>query len=565
VRLCHDEVSGKTLLVYESAEVRLGMNPLSQLIEENLRGVWRFRWVALAVTGSVAALGWLAIFALPDRYEAGVQVVVDSRTALKPALQGLATDQDVSVQLNYVRQSLLAGPQLRKIAQQIGALPATGIDPGRQEQLLTDLKNHIQFTVQTSDDRSDRTDSGSTTYGIIYQDTNRERALRLVSVLLKTMINETLGSKQEGSQNAQQFLGDQIKDYEARLRAIEDRLAEFKSRHFGQMPTEQGGYFQQLQKQTEAIEEIRTKLIAAQNRRNTLEMELHGDAAISSAGTSAIGAKGGQAGADTVSRIAETQAHLDELLLKYTERHPDVIATRQALVDLKQRRAVEIERLHYGDASAAATSGASASPVYQNIQLALNQADVDISDLRSELAQREQKVRELRELLNTAPQIEAEYAQLNRDYDVNKAQYTALLSNYEKARLGERADRAGSVRFEVVQPPTVGFQPVFPARTRLLSVVLFVAIAAGAGIAYGLDRLWPVVVSIEGLAKLTGMTVLSAVGPAFPTHSRQVARRKVWQVSLACAVLFVAFLLVLSLSRAGLRLSIPAATPLVQT
>ncbi|HEY6923922.1 MAG TPA: XrtA system polysaccharide chain length determinant [Steroidobacteraceae bacterium] len=541
------------------------MNPLSQLIEENVRGVWRFRWLALAVTGSVSALGWLGVFALPDRYEAGAQVVVDTRTALKPALQGLATDQDVSVQLNYVRQSLLAGPQLRKLAQQVGALPGTGIDPGRQEQLLTNLKNHIQFTVQTADERPDRPDSGSTIYGITYQDTNRERALRLVSLLLKTMVNETVGSKREGSQNAQQFLGDQIKDYEARLRAIEDRLARFKSSHFDQMPTEQGGYFQQLQKQTEAIEGIRTRLITAQSRRNTLEQHLRGDVAISSVAAPAAGTKGGQAGADTVSRIAETQANLDELVLKYTEKHPDVIATRQALADLRQRRAIEVERLRHGDANAAATSGASANPVYQSIQLALNQTDLDISDLRTELSQREQKVRELRALLNTTPQLEAEFAQLNRDYDVNKAQYTALLSNYEKARLGERADRAGSVRFEVVQPPTVGFQPVFPARTKLLSLILLAGIAAGAGIAYGLDRLWPVVVSAEALARLTGVTVLSAVGTAFPTRSRQVARGNIWRISLACAALLVSFLLVLSLSRAGLRLSIPVGTSLAKT
>ena len=56
--------------------------------------------------------------------------------------------------------------------------------------------------------------------------------------------------------------------------------------------------------------------------------------------------------------------------------------------------------------------------------------------------------------MNSAPQVEAEYQQLNRDYDVNKAQYTALLESYQKARLGERADNAGSVRFEVVLPPT---------------------------------------------------------------------------------------------------------------
>jgi hypothetical protein len=99
----------------------------------------------------------------------------------------------------------------------------------------------------------------------------------------------------------------------------------------------------------------------------------------------------------------------------------------------------------------------------------------------------------------------------------------------------------------------------------LLSVILLVAVAAGAGSAYVLDRLWPVVVSAEALAKLTGVTVLSAVGAAFPTRSRQIARRNLWRISLACAVLLVAFLLVLALSRAGLRVSIPAGTQLAQT
>lgn len=530
------------------------MYPLVDFVQENLQGAWRFRWPAVGVAAVVALFGWLVVFALPDRYEAGARVLVDTRTALKPALQGLATDQDVSVQLNYVRQAMLAGPQLRKIAQEVGVLPASGIDPGRQEQLLTDLRNRIQLTAQSTDDRPD---SGGTTYGIAYRDTNRERALQLVRVLLKAMVSETLGSEQEGSQNAQQFLGTQLKDYEARLRASEEHLAAFKSQHLGQMPGEQGGYFQQLQRQSDTIEELRTKLTRAQSRRSTLEKELRGDAAVAAAGTATVvGAKGVQAGVDTVSQIAQMQAHLDELLLKFTDKHPDVIATREELEDLKRRRVAEIENLRRGDANAAATSGASSNPVYQSIQLQLSQADVDISDLRTELAEHEQKVQELRQLLNTAPHTEAEYAQLTRDYDVNKAQYTALLSNYEKARLGERADQAGSVRFAVVLPPTVGFQPVWPARFQFLAAVLAAAIAAGAGMAYGLDRLRPVVGSSQAATRLTGLIVLSAVGPAFPTRTKPITRWRLLRVSFAIAFLLMAFVVVVSLSRAGLRLNL---------
>ena len=91
-----------------------------------LRGAWRFRWVALAAAFVVALVGWAMVFALPDRYEADARVFVDTRTALKPALQGLTTDQNVDAQINYVRQSLLEGPQLEQIAKETGRAAAVG-------------------------------------------------------------------------------------------------------------------------------------------------------------------------------------------------------------------------------------------------------------------------------------------------------------------------------------------------------------------------------------------------------------------------------------------------------
>ena len=91
-----------------------------------IRGAWRFRWVALACSLVIAIVGWAIVFALPDRYAAEARVFVDTRTALKPALQGLTTDQNVDAQINYVRQSLLEGPQLEQIATEVGVLPPCG-------------------------------------------------------------------------------------------------------------------------------------------------------------------------------------------------------------------------------------------------------------------------------------------------------------------------------------------------------------------------------------------------------------------------------------------------------
>jgi polysaccharide chain length determinant protein (PEP-CTERM system associated) len=537
------------------------VGPRWQQILDDTRGVWRFRWPAIGVAAALAIAGWLVIFALPDRYGARAVVLVDPRTAFAPALQGLAVEQDVGVQLNYVRESLLADPQLRQTAQQAGVFPPYAIDAVRQEELLSQMKKQIELTVQSSDDRS----VAGTTYEISYQDVDRARSLRVVSILLDAFVNETLGGKRESSNSAQQFLQTQVRDYEKRLRAAEDRLAGFKSKHLGLMPSEQGGYFAELQKETEAVESTRTKLLTAVSRRNTLQGQLHGDAAISASTAAAPLARGtGAMGADTVSRIAEAQAHLDDLLLHYTDQHPDVIATREVLVELKKRRTAEIESLRSGDANAAATSGASANPVFQSIQVALNQANVDISDLQTELGRHESKARELRQLLGTAPQVEAEYAQLARDYDVNKAQYTALLSNLEKARVGGRADEAGSVRFEVAQPPIASLRPVSPRRGLLLIAVLLAALAGGAALAYRLDRLHPVINSTADITRLAGVALVGVVGLAFPTQATAQARHELWRVCAAVACLVATFATLWYLSHVGMRLSIPAMKHLAQ-
>ena len=540
------------------------MTPAFDHVFDEVRGAWRFRWIALITAFIVALIGWAVVFALPDRYEADARVFVDTRTALRPALQGLTIDQNVDAQINYVRQSLLEGPQLERIAKDAGVLPPTVTDERARARILNALSDRIVLGVFSAGTQGDERSTAGTIYTFHFTDGDRARSLRVVESLLNTFVVETLGGKREGSQQAQQFLETQIKDYEQRLSAAEDKLATFKKKNVGLMPSDQGGYFMQLQKEVDAAKKAESDLSVAMSRRDELAKQLHSDSVVSAAGGSGVTGARGNGGSDTLSRIQETQARLDELLLKYTDKHPDVIATRATLAELKQRRATELTNLQRGDASAIASSGAGNNPVYQSMQLELNKVDVEIAALRRELAQHQATVADLRQRLNSAPQVEAEYQQLNRDYDVNKAQYTALLESYQKARLGERADNAGSVRFEVVLPPTSPLVPVFPKRVLLLGLVWLVALGLGGAIAYGLHTLKPILSSVRAVNRLTAFPVLGAVSVAFPTAEKKKMWRHVWRISAATACLVVALGIALVLNWSGARLSIHAIQSLVK-
>lgn len=535
------------------------MDQAIENILEEARSAWRFRWPALGVSWLIALVGWSVVMILPDTYQAKTSVFVDTQTALSPLLQNLAVQQDVDAQLNFVRESLLGAPQLEPIAEATGLLtPQEAADPRKELHVIEAMRDRITISMRSANDMDSAKNAGSI-YTLAYKDGTRQRSLKIVASLLDTLVKDTLGGKSQGSEDAQKFLEVQIAEYEARLRTAENKLADFKKAHVDVMPNEQGGYFTRLQTEMDAVKTTETALAVAQSRREELNRQLKGESALSSttATNATIGPQGVRSGGDTLSQIQAAQARLDELLLNYTEKHPDVIAERKTLEELKRRRELEMEAVRRGDPGAVASSGASSNPVYQSIQLALNQAEVEIATLTRQLEDHRNRVTQLREALDTVPKVEAEYAQLNRDYDVNKAQYTALVTQLEKAKLGQEADTSGSVRFDVIEPPNAEFKPVSPRRSILVLLVLAVAIAAGGGVAYLLQRLMPVFWSVKALARATGARIIGAVGSAYREQAVRESRRDLIFYVFTAACLVALGLIALAFSMTGNHLVFP--------
>lgn len=509
------------------------MQNVQDLLDQ-LRGAWRFRWAGVAVAWAICLTGWVVLLVVPNRYEASSRVFVDTKTALGEATQGITVDSSVDSQIQRVRQALLGGPELTKIADETN-LTARAVTPQERQAVVERLRDQILIV---GDIRSGAPDAGL--YVISYSNQDRDTSLKVVDRLVNSFVEGALGGKRQGAEQAQQFLVEQIAEYEARLRQAEERLAAFKKTNVGLMPGTQGDYFTRLQTEMEALRKAQTDLSVATRRRDELQSQLRGEQPLVTSGSGASGSVPSAptgAGGDTATRIRESQQRLDELLLRFTEKHPDVIALKATLIELQQRQAEEIEAVRRGDAGAAARTGLSASPVFQNLQVQFNQASVDIAALRAEVADREQRIGSLRGLINTAPEVEAEFSRLDRDYGVTKAQYQSLVERLGRARLGEEAAATGVVRFEVIDPPTAGFDPTFPKRPLLAAVILLGSLAAGVGIAYLLNLLRPVFSGSRQLSEVTGLPVLGVVSMTWIERYESQARRSMLALAAAMVAL----------------------------
>ena len=95
------------------------------------------------------------------------------------------------------------------------------------------------------------------------------------------------------------------------------------------------------------------------------------------------------------------------------------------------------------------------NPVFQQLRISLADSEATLASARAKLAGYEAQYKALKAQAQLVPQIEAEFAQLNRDYDVQRKTYESLLARRESATMGKDVQDSGGARFRVIDPPRV--------------------------------------------------------------------------------------------------------------
>lgn len=424
-----------------------------------LRLVRRGRWTCLAIAWVVAVIGCLVVVLLPSRYESTARIFADTDGMLGPLLKGITVETDLTRQLDVMQRTILSRPNLERVVDRAG-LAARAPDAIARERLVADLKAGIRVTSQ-----------GWNLFTVAYRDPDPAAAQRVVAALLEIFVATNLGVGREELEVARRFIDEQIAVQGRALDEAERRLAEFQKRNAGTLPGEQG-YFATVQEVRRQIAETQRELDAARAEQAALQRQLASvPPTVSAARAAAAGTGAGRAVAD---ELAALRRRLVELRARFTDRHPDVVATEEAIAALEGRARGAT------DATVAATVS---NPVYEQIRVRIAQKEAEIANHESRLARAEAELARLEAQARTMPETEAELKRLMRDYEVIKRNYDELLARREAARIAQEVDtRTDRVSFRVVEPPTTPLVPASPPRLLLLAAVPLLAGSAGVGV-----------------------------------------------------------------------------------
>ncbi len=482
----------------------------------------RYKWWGVATAWIICLSGWAFVSQMPDRYKAEAKVYVDTRSILRPLLHGLTIQPDVNAQVRLMTRLLFTRPNLEKIARM------TDLDlSAKDEKAMEAIVNRLKGSLSIASARR------SNIFTMSAEDSDPQLAKRLVQAMLTVFVEEALGEARRDSDTAQRFLDQQIREYQRRLQVAEKAIEDFKRKNYGLLPGQGGDLYTELKDMHAKLEDAKLALQEAIDRRNEIARQLEDEEPVFD--------EFGQPVGPYEARIQELQARLNELLLKYTERHPEVVTIRRTIAQLRKRQeemlaeGTEVEEAFPGGEGAL-------NPIFQQMKIALSEAEANVASLQARVKNYERRIQKIQDEMDARLRVETELKNLNRDYGTIKRNFEALLARREQARLSESVEQnTDTVKFRIVDPPQVPSKPSAPNRILLSAAVLGVGFMVGFGLTILLALLRPTFVTIQQLRDVVGLPVLGSISMNWVDRVKRQKWREFVQFCGACAGLLLLF------------------------
>ncbi len=478
-----------------------GLQELFDQIIVIIAGVWLKRHYIVIVAALICPIGWFVVAQMPDQFQSRAQVNVDTQSLLRPLLRGLTIQPDANQQVQLIARTLLTRPNLEKISR-MADLDISARTDLEMEEVIRELRSNLSISSSRR----------SNVFNINYKAPDPNQAQAVVQAALDVFIENTMGESRTEADTAEQFLDRQIKEYEDRLLTDERKLTEFKQNNSALIGTRVGEYYSGMESQKVKLEETLLQLKEIDSRLESAKKQLADERSRVSNKTDSRPIIEFSTQYD--SRIEALRSRLDELSLKYTDKHPSIIEVNRRLESLVQQQQQEINEIKARISDAGGQEG-DFNPVIQQLMLTVSQLENERVSLAVRANEFESKVKDFEAKIHIIPEIEAQLIGLNRGYEITQSKYNELLSRREQARLSQNADlTADDIQFKVIDPPRVPLEPSGPNHFLFTTVVTLFSVISGVGVAFLLSQINPVALSPTQLKMVTGFPVFGTVSMA---------------------------------------------------
>jgi polysaccharide chain length determinant protein (PEP-CTERM system associated) len=437
--------------------------------------------------------------------------------------------EEVSERLQALVQEILSRPRLRAIIDRFKLYPEyKGVEGS--ERALSKLKAAIEVGQAPSLTGVQQLQ----TFKLSFSHRDPDTVFEVIKALSNLFIEESVYDRRNEVQGTQDFFDAQLADARKKLEETENKVQEFVKQNFGKLPEHLEQAVARLQTLQSQLESNGQLLAANMTRRGNLEGELGEVRKLAST----IGEGGGASYSnDPREAVEQLEEALAVLKSKYTDQHPEVIATKKRIEALR----AQLAKGGGGKKPVGPRVNSQGVAAVMGVKRQLNEVDIAINALKDENERLKKQVEELNADIQEMPLKEQELLKIKRDYENLKETYQKLMGERDTAGLQAsmlRSQKATQLR--VVEPPEKPVGPAGPPRMLIglgglvLALVILVAVPVAIYFLNGSFR------SKEEVEETLGVKVLGVIPPMFTPEATSATRRIQLVSGAASAVSFLA-------------------------
>ncbi len=482
----------------------------------DLGGILRRRAKAVGATalGVSLAVYWIAM-ALPNVYTSYATVLVEPQAVAEELVKAGVAQSDINQRLHLMTAQILARPRLSKIIDDLGLYRDESKYLLREE--VIDLMRRdvrVEPVIPELEAKSARTrEIAINEFRILYDNYDpivaRDVAQRLANDFIETHIN----ARVQTSQKSLEFMEGELDRLSKRVREVEAEIATVKADNPGTLPEE-------LDANQRRLDRVLGELALAQrNYDQAASDEQFYTGQLASAKVS-----GGGDDASPERRLEMLKLELSSYLSRgFTEKHPDVVRTRD-----------EIARL----AQDVKTAGASEilNPIAQQTEAMARRSALLRAAAQTEIERISQVGDELQTRLNSTPAVAKQLDALKVEYehlfntfqDFAKRHNEAIVqAQLERRQLGEQ--------FRVLESAFKAPEPSAPNRALILILGVLFAMMVGFGVGVLLEAIDTSPHDARQLQTRLALPVLATIPAIWLESDRLHQRRARTRTALATA------------------------------